>query len=172
MHRSWRNLKIPVIANQKLPVVASQFANWRGNPPNIAYNRGILTSGFALLRMTDDFGVAISSPLCAQCKDLLFRANECESRNLRISLTFAIKSVPGSLDSLRSLGMTVYSCCVDFYSSGDGRWRGDMPQLLPTKGAPNSLVILRRGDPDVRIPWFRRSIRGIATPVTSVTGSQ
>ena len=41
-------------------VIANQPTGWCGNPPVIRFNRGILTSGSALLRMTDDFGMAIS----------------------------------------------------------------------------------------------------------------
>ena len=48
------------LCESKIPVIANQRARWCGNPPVIRFNRGILTSGSALLRMTDDFGMAIS----------------------------------------------------------------------------------------------------------------
>ena len=64
--------------------------------------------------------MAISSPIAAQRKDLSFRANECESRNLRIRLTYAVESVPGSLDyAAAPRGMTSF---IDFRTEPGCGW--------------------------------------------------
>ena len=48
----------------------------------------------------------LSSSLHRKHKDFVISSKRSASRNLRIKLRFVVKSVPRSLDSLRSLGMT------------------------------------------------------------------
>ena len=120
--------------------------------------------------------MAISSPIAAQRKGLSVRANECESRNLRISSTFAVNSVPGSLDSL--LAMTwLLTFCVDFYGFVNERGWDDVG-IVPYGGmrismalyesdcpTSSTLAYARPPSPKGKAFGVRCTIRGSATPV-------